>query len=160
MTKELKAIMIRKYESKKDSIASLFSKKVCDSIKGAYEETLVSPALVGMNEMSLAEFDRVSSLIFVIYVNPVADGTFETIFTLDLGGELPLLDTVSVNEFAVTKVQNMLTEDANNNRVLYPNDYMLKTISRYIESNEYDVQCIYKNPDETDEAIHKMAYAN
>ena len=160
MTKELRNIMIRKYESKKDNVSSLFSEKVCNAIKGAYEETLVSPALVGMNDISLEEFERLSSLIFVIYVNPINDGTFETIFTLDLGGELPLLDTVSVNEYAVTKVQNMLTEDANNYRALDPSDYMLRTISRYIESNEYDVQCIYKNPDETDDAIHKMAYAN
>ncbi len=163
----MESIMQAKYESRKHLIKRLFSDIVCNEIEQAYNKTVLNPVPVGAENIDM-EGLRNSSLMIILYVNRRGENEFDAMFTLDLAKEdTPLLDTIAGNTFMESKLQHMLADDANTSdsfggpKALDANGtYALKKVSEYLETNDLETHCVYKFPDEVDDAIYKMAYTN
>ena len=159
--------MQTKYESRKHLFKRLFSDVICNEIELAYKKTVLNPVPVGADEVDLDKL-KDATLMVIIYINRRAENEFDAMFTLDMADEkTPLLDTVAGNTFMESKLQSMLSSDAAESDALggpryleESGSYALKKISNFMEVNDMDTYCVFKFPDEVDEALYKMAYTN
>lgn len=166
MSSTIEEIMQTKYNNKKEVISSMFSEIICNEIQMAYEKTVLNPVTVGADEIPLDSM-RESTLVIVMYVNKESEDDYDAMIAFDLAyDDKPLVDIVTRNKTVEQQVVHIMTEDHNNDilRSKLPKtdgkQHALQRLSEYLESNNLETHCIFKLPDLTDEAIHRMAYTN
>ena len=103
---ELANIMQTKYESKKNEISKLFSKKVCDDIEEAYKKTVLCPVTIGAESIDM-EAMKECSLLILFYVNKESDTEYDDLISLDMSQSPPLIDVMSrdkAGEYNMVKI--------------------------------------------------------
>ena len=157
---ELANIIQTKYESKKNEISKLFSKKVCDEIEEAYKKTVLCPVTIGTDSIDM-EAMKECSLLVLFYVNKESDMDYDDLISLDMSQSPPLIDVISRDKAGEYNMVKILEADQKSEPSRRAEGlYMLKELSDYLENNNLETHCVFKLPDLTDQALYTIAYNN